>query len=42
MITTGFSLPGFDAKLRAVRVYRPVVDPSKSVGYKFEGSTTGR
>ena len=35
MITTGFSLPGFEAKLRAVRVYRPVVDPSKSVGYKF-------
>jgi hypothetical protein len=35
MITTGFSLPGFDAKLRAVRVYRPVADATKSVGYKF-------
>jgi hypothetical protein len=40
MITSGFSLPGFGAKLRAVRVYRPVVDATKSVGYRFVSDGT--
>ena len=35
MITAAFSLPGFDAKLRAFRVYRPVVDSSAWSGYRF-------
>jgi hypothetical protein len=40
IITSGFSLPGFTAKLQAARVYRPVVDPSKPVGYKFVNDGT--
>src|SRR6185436_8627457 len=35
MITSGFSLPGFDGKMRAFRVYKPEVDASKPTGYKF-------
>ena len=35
LVTTGFQLPGFDAKLRAFRVYKPVVDTTKPSGYKF-------
>lgn len=35
MITSGFVLPGFAMKLQAFRTYRPVVDSTKSVGYKF-------
>jgi hypothetical protein len=35
LITTGFALPGFDARMRAVRVYRPEPDRSKPSGYKF-------
>jgi hypothetical protein len=40
IITTGFSLPGFTAKMQAARVYRPAVDSSKSVGYKFVADGT--
>jgi hypothetical protein len=40
MLTTGFTLPGFTAKLQAVRTYRPVEDSSKSVGYKFVSDGT--
>jgi hypothetical protein len=40
MLTTGFSLPGFDGKLRAFRVYEPVVDSSKPSGYKFSAAGT--
>jgi len=40
MITAGFSLPGFDAKLRAFRVYKPVVDSSAWSGYRFEADGT--
>jgi hypothetical protein len=35
MITSGFTLPGFDAKLRAFRVYKPVADATQPSGYKF-------
>jgi len=35
MITTGYSLPGFYGKMQAVRMYRPVADSTKSIGYKF-------
>jgi hypothetical protein len=40
MVTTGFTLPGFDAKLRGFRVYRPVADSSTSAGYKFVADGT--
>ena len=40
MITSGFSLPGFGMKLQAVRTYKPVVDATKSVGYKFVSDGT--
>jgi hypothetical protein len=40
MITSGFSLPGFGMKLQAIRTYKPVVDPSKAVGYKFVSDST--
>jgi hypothetical protein len=35
MVTTGFAMPGFEARLRAFRVYKPVTDATKSSGYKF-------
>ena len=35
MLTTGFTLPGFDATLRAFRVYKPEVDATKPAGFKF-------
>jgi hypothetical protein len=35
LVTSAFSLPGFDGKLRAMRVYRPVADSTKPSGYKF-------
>jgi hypothetical protein len=35
MVTSGFTLPGFDAKIRAFRVYKPVVDAAQPSGYKF-------
>ena len=40
MITTGFRLPGFSGSMEAVRVYRPVADSTKSVGYKFVSDGT--
>jgi hypothetical protein len=40
LITTGFALPGFEARMRAFRVYRPEVDKSKSSGYKFVSDGT--
>jgi hypothetical protein len=40
MITSGFSLPGFDGKIRAFRVYKPVVDSTKTSGYKFSSDGT--
>ena len=35
LVTTSFALPNFEGKLRAVRVYKPVVDATKPTGYKF-------
>ncbi|MGE0443994.1 MAG: PilC/PilY family type IV pilus protein [Vicinamibacterales bacterium] len=35
LVTAGFSLPGFDGKLRAFRVYKPEADSTKPSGYKF-------
>ncbi len=40
LVTTGFALPGFEARMRAFRVYRPVEDPSKTSGYKFVADGT--
>jgi len=40
MITTGFSLPGFTAKMTALRTYKPVADSTKAVGYKFVSDGT--
>jgi hypothetical protein len=35
MITAGFSLPGFDGRLRAFRTFRPEPDSTKATGWKF-------
>ena len=40
MITAGFALPGFDAKLRAFRTYKPVSDTSQPTGWKFVNDGT--
>ncbi len=39
-ITAGFSLPGFDGRLRAFRTYRPVTDSTKPGGWKFVSDGT--
>lgn len=35
MVTSGFTLPGFEGKLRAFRVYKPIPDTTKPSGYRF-------
>ncbi len=40
MITAGFAMPGFEARLRAFRMYKPVVDVTKPSGYKFSQDGT--
>lgn len=40
MVTAGFSLPGFDGKFRAYRVYKPVADTSAWSGYRFVADGT--
>ncbi len=35
VMTAGFSLPGFTADLRAFRTYKPVLDPTQPLGYRF-------
>jgi hypothetical protein len=35
MVTAGFVLPGFEGRLRAFRVYRPEVDPTRGTGVTF-------
>ena len=40
MLTAGFSLPGFDGRLRAFRTYRPVADSTKPSGWKFVNDGT--
>ena len=40
MVTSAFELPGFEARLRAFRVYKPIVDSTKASGYKFSQDGT--
>ena len=40
MITAGFSLPGFDGKIRAFRSYKPAGDTTKPTGWKFVNDGT--
>ncbi len=40
MVTAGFSLPGFDGKFRAYRVYKPVADASAWSGFRFVADGT--
>jgi hypothetical protein len=35
IVTSGFSLPGFEGLLRGFRVYKPVADSTKPSGYRF-------
>jgi hypothetical protein len=35
LVTSALGLPGFYGQLRALRVYRPVLDTAKSAGYRF-------
>ena len=36
LVTSGFTLPGFDAKLRAFRVYKAEEDDTQPSGFKFK------
>ncbi|HET9371633.1 MAG TPA: hypothetical protein VFO19_15335 [Vicinamibacterales bacterium] len=40
MLTAGFSLPGFDGRLRAFRAYKPVLDATKPTGWRFQQDGT--
>jgi hypothetical protein len=40
IITAGFSLPGFQADMRAFRAYKPVLDPAQPLGYRFTADGT--
>jgi hypothetical protein len=40
MVTAGFALPGMTARIRAFRVYKPVADNTKAIGYRFEADGT--
>jgi hypothetical protein len=40
MLTTSFTLPGFDGQLRAFRAYKPVTSATATSGYKFENDGT--
>jgi hypothetical protein len=40
LLNSGFSLPGFDGKLRAFRTYKPVADASQVARYKFVADGT--
>jgi hypothetical protein len=40
MLVGGFSLPGFDGKLRAFRTFKPEPDPTKATGWKFTSDGT--
>jgi len=40
MLTAAFGLPGFDGKVRAYRVYKPVVDNTQPSGWKFQSDGT--
>ena len=40
MVTGGFALPGFDGRVRAFRVFKPVADSTKPSGWKFAADGT--
>jgi len=40
MVTTGFTLPGFDMSMRAFRVYKPQTDSTQLSGWKFVADGT--
>jgi hypothetical protein len=40
LITTGFAIPNFDGRMRAVRVYKPVADSTKPTGWRFDADGT--
>ena len=40
MLTTSFLLPGYRGTLRAFRVYKPVADATKPIGYSFNSDGT--
>jgi hypothetical protein len=40
MVTAGFSLPGFDGRIRAFRTYKPVTDTTRPTGWKFTSDGT--
>jgi hypothetical protein len=40
LITAGFTMPGFDGRIRAYRSYKPVPDSTKPTGWKFVNDTT--
>jgi hypothetical protein len=40
LLTTAFALPGFEARLRAFRMYEPVADATKPSGYRFQADGT--
>jgi hypothetical protein len=42
MVTTGVTMPGFDAQLRAFLMYKPVADVSQASGWKFSSVTAGQ
>jgi hypothetical protein len=35
MVTSAFALPGFEGRLRALRIFRPVPDTAQPSGYRF-------
>ena len=40
LLTSAFGLPGFDGKIRAYRVYKPVSDNTQPSGWKFQSDGT--
>jgi hypothetical protein len=40
LLTAGFSLPGFDGRLRAFRMFKPAPDATKPTGWKFVSDGT--
>ena len=40
ILSTAFVLPGFEGKLRAARLYKPVLDDTKPSGWRFEKDGT--
>jgi hypothetical protein len=40
LLTAAFGLPGFDGKIRAYRVYKPVADSTQPTGWKFQSDGT--